>query len=117
MTNIKSKSLEMISEFFLNLSLIETSLPGAAGGCVAFLAGIKLGHYRNNKYVAKFSLELLGGATTASFVTLIVSPNAPPVKYFVAFAIGMSWAGIVQLIRTKITKFVEVVLGEKLGEH
>jgi hypothetical protein len=93
-------------------TVLYTTAPGAAGGLVSFLLALKRGHYRNNKYLAKFSIEVIGAMVTASFLSaLITSHSYQPT---VAFLIGIGWTGIIQLARAKITKIVEVALGEKI---
>ena len=79
---------------------------------MAFLNGIRRGHYRNNKYPTKATIEILGSAITATFLTSLVSDI--PTKYCVAIAccVGMSWSGIVQMTRTKITTKVENALSD-----
>ena len=87
-----------------------TILPGGAGGLVLFLFSLKKGRYRNNKYLAKFVIEILGAMLTASFLsTLITSSYYKPIA---AFVVGIAWANIIQIIRGKITKIVEAALGE-----
>ena len=82
---------------------------GAAGGFAWFLCGIKFGRLRNNKYVRKAAVETVGGLTVASFVALPLSPifSGQAVVALLAFGIGTCWSAIVQILRRKVTKFVE----------
>jgi len=89
--------------------LLHSSLPGAFGGLACFLLGLKRGHYRNNKYVAKVTLEILGGTIVASFVAF--SPNP-----LLGFAVGLSWASILQIVRVKITQVVRASLEKRIDQ-
>ncbi len=95
--------------------LLITSISGGAGGLASFLYALRLGHYRNNKYVEKCSIEILGAIVTASF---LAAPFIPDDKYTlamaIAFMIGVSWAKFLQLIREKITDKVVDTLGQAL---
>ncbi len=98
---------------FIMHVLLYTSMPGAAGGFALFLFGIKRGHYRNNKYIVKCTVEILGAAVTATFIGSFF-----PQSYRIGagFLIGLTWVNIIQISRSKITKIVETALGEKLGD-
>ena len=102
----------MYSEFFANLKVVMfySTLPGAAGGIVCFLLALKKDHYRNNKYLVKFTIEVAGAMLTASFVTALITSQI--YKLLPAFLIGVAWSNIIQMIRYKITKIVEAALGE-----
>jgi hypothetical protein len=95
--------------------LLWCTLPGAAGGLAGFLYALRRGHYRNNRYVPKLLIELLGATVTASAISLVVSPSDKLV--LVAFCIGVGWANLIQLVRKKITRLVEAALGESLGDR
>ena len=98
------------SIFFLS------SVSGCAGGVAMFVLGLKKGHYKNNKYITKLIIEIVGATLTASFITVFISSNT--YKFGAAFLIGAAWANILQITREKITTIVEVALGEKLsGDH
>lgn len=97
----------------LKFFLLYSTLPGAAGGLVSFLAAYRRGHYRNNKNLEKFCIEILGAMTTASFVSALFLSTSTHYRVFIAFALGIAWSRVVQLIRNKITKIVETALGEK----
>ena len=89
--------------------LIFMLLPGAAGGLASFLNGLRLQHYKNNKYVAKFGIEVLGGAVTASSLVYAFRDNS--LVWVFAFLIGTAWSQVLQKLRVKITKLVEAALG------
>jgi len=87
-------------------------MPGACGGICTFLYSLKQKHYKNNRYVRKLIIEILGATLVASFI----GPFFPyKVVVFASFALGVSWVAIIQIIRNKITKIVEGVIGEKIG--
>lgn len=85
-------------------------LPGSAGGLMSFLAALKGEHYRNNKYLTKFAVEVVGGAVTASSLVYVLREN--PYVYVFAFLIGTGWSQILQKLRAKVTRIVEAALGE-----
>ena len=91
--------------------VINCSLPGIAGGIVLFLWALKNNHYHNNKFIRKFSIELLGAMLTATFITMLFKQGTHQVP--IAFIIGIGWSGIIQMLRTKVTKIIEAALGEK----
>ena len=82
---------------------------GAAGGFTWFLCGYKFGRIRNNKYMRKAVVEIIGGLIVASFVALPMSPifSGKPVVALLAFGIGTCWSVIIQLLRKSVTAFVE----------
>jgi hypothetical protein len=84
--------------------------PGAAGGLASFLNGLRLQHYKNNKYLAKFGIEVLGGTVTASSLAYVFHEYALASVF--AFLIGFAWSQVLQRLRTKITKIVEAALGD-----
>lgn len=86
------------------------TLPGALGGIVLFVYGYKKGHYRNNKYKIKLSIEVVGAAITATMLALLFPDDY---RIVAAFLIGLSWSGIIQMVRKKITATVSAALGEK----
>ena len=94
--------------------IYSVTLPGGAGGLTSFLYALKRGHYKNNKYPRKFFIEILGAMLTATFLTKLISSNQ--YQYVVAYIIGICWSGIIQVLRTKITKIIEAVLtaGDKM---
>lgn len=102
------ESAEVVTPF-----LFFSVIPGGAGGVAMFVLGLKKGHYKNNKYIAKLIIEIVGATLTASFITMFIDNSTYRVG--TAFVIGVAWASILQIVRTKITKIVEVALGEKLS--
>jgi hypothetical protein len=91
-------------------ALLYMLLPGAAGGLVSFLAALKLNHYNNNKYFAKSTIEILGGAVTGYFLSYLFKGNS--YLLVITFIIGTAWSQLLQRIRTTITRMVEGALGE-----
>lgn len=92
--------------------LWQSSIPGACGGLGTFLYSLRQKHYKNNRYVRKLIIEILGATLVASFI----GPLFPSkVIVFASFAIGLAWVAIIQITRNKITKIVEVLIGEKIG--
>jgi hypothetical protein len=87
-----------------------TLLPSAAGGLASFLVALKLGSYRNNRYFAKSTIEVFGGAVTGCFLSVFFKDN--PYVVSIAFLIGMAWSQLLQRIRVTITRMVEGALGE-----
>lgn len=87
--------------------LLATTIPGAAGGFACFLLGLHLGRIRNNKYVTKASLEIVGGMVVGSFIAI---PFVPLPQYTISFLAGAAWSEIIQTIRKAITKRIEQVL-------
>ena len=89
---------------------------GAIGGLSWFICGVRMGRIRNNRYLVKGTLEALGGSFVAPWVALlfIADDKIKPAFLMAAFACGVCWAGLLQVIRKKVTGIVEVVLGEKL---
>lgn len=96
------------------VDLTPICLCAVAGGAVAFCLGLKRGHYRNNRYIAKAFLEMAGAAVTG-LVLASSLPVALP-RALVAFSIGVAWSAVVQTIRTRITAIVEGVLGNNSAE-
>jgi len=86
-----------------------TLLPGGAGGLASFLAGVKADQYKNNRYIRKFGIEVLGGAITAAGLVYVLRENQ--YVYVLAFVIGTAWSQILQKARIKVTKMVEGALG------
>jgi hypothetical protein len=88
-----------------------STLPGALGGVGTFLFSVKKGHYKNNKYFIKFTIEIFGAMLFASFFGPLFPEKALILS---SFCIGLSWAALVQVVRSKITKVVQVIIGENL---
>ena len=92
--------------------LFDASLPGAAGALVWFIRGIRVGNIRNNEYIRKATLEMLGGSLVASFIAFPLAPlfsTSIPVV-IISFAIGTSWASIIQRLRVWITRKLGTLL-------
>src|SRR5262249_53310272 len=103
---ITSMAAHLSELYFVALML----LPGAAGGLASFLVGLKAGHYKNNKYMAKCSIETVGGAVTAS--SLVYFLRDSQYTWAFAFAIGAGWSQILQGIRGRVTRIIVAVIGE-----
>ena len=84
--------------------LLHRAIAGAAGGLAWFLAGVRYGRIRNNKYLVKGSLETLGGLFAGTFIVIPQIPLPPPT---ISFFAGAAWSEILQRVRTAITKRVE----------
>lgn len=92
-------------------TLVFSTAPGACGGVGLFLFSLRAGHYKNNRYVSKLIIELVGAMLVASFV----GPLFPEkVVVFASFATGLSWATVIQVARSKITKTVKAAIGEEI---
>jgi hypothetical protein len=91
--------------------LVFSTAPGACGGVGLFLFSLRVGHYKNNRYVRKLVIELLGAMLVASFVGPLFPAKA---VVFASFAIGLSWATVIQVARNKITKVVKAAIGEEI---
>ena len=83
---------------------------GAAGGLTSFLVALKQDHYKNDHYIRKSSIEVVGGAITATCLVYAFQENQ--YVYVFTFLIGTAWSHIIQRIRSKITSIVEAVLGD-----
>ena len=100
----------------LNSSFIISTASGAAGGLVSFLYALRGGHYRNNKYISKFLIELLGSAITAIYLTSLITESSIASIGTIgtaAFIVGTTWSVLIQGIRNKATSIVEAFLGQK----
>ena len=87
-----------------------SSLPGLGGGLVLFLYAYSKNHYKNNKYKIKLIIELICASVTATFITMLIVN--PIYQSTTAFCVGLGWAKVIQIIRSKVTKLIELVLGE-----
>ena len=83
---------------------ITLTLPGGAGGLASFLLAVRNGHYRNNRYKAKFTIEVLGAMVTATALAAVVARFMDSVAglSLVAFLVGICWAKLLQILRNKI---------------
>lgn len=100
-------------EALIQLSLIAMAC-GAMGGVTTFIYSFKKNLYKNNQYLQKLTIEILGGGIVAAFVSQLFTVPLN-IHLFVSFAIGCCWAGLIHLIRVKITKLVEAAIGESGG--
>jgi hypothetical protein len=95
--------------------LVCSGLPGAAGGLAWFLCGARKGRLRNDRYVRKALLEILGGSLVASFMGYpmagLFAGSMPIVA--ASFLTGCCWSGIIQVLRQSITRRVETLLKGK----
>jgi len=87
-----------------------TLLPSAAGGLVSFLVALKAGHYKNNRYFAKSTIEIFGGGVTGVFLSYLFKESS--YLWVIAFVIGTAWSQLLQRIRGTVTRMVEGALGE-----
>ena len=90
--------------------ILHCTIPGLAAGIALFIYAYSRNYYKNNKYFIKLIVELIGAAITATFIAIYF--NDPLVQITIAFCVGLSWVRILQLIRKKITKVIEVILGD-----
>jgi len=93
--------------------VLHCTIPGLFAGIVLFLYSYTKKHYKNNKYLAKLITELLGAGITATFIAQFLKD--PGLRIIVAFCIGLTWTRTIQLMRTKITRIVEVLLENSYG--
>jgi hypothetical protein len=93
---------------YIKATLLLSSLPGAIGGLALFIYGLKNGRIKNDQHFAKAVLEILGGFLVASFVAFEPRP-------LVGFGVGLSWSGVIHLVRQKLTGVVLAVLESKGG--
>ena len=97
-----------------------SSLPGAIGGMVLFLYGLQKRKYRN-KFIRKACLDIVGGMLVASVVAPAIfflmgdSYKQKCILSLFSFVIGTSWTGFMQVLRNKITRIIEAILGENFG--
>jgi hypothetical protein len=70
-----------------------------------------MGHYKNNKYIRKFLIELFGAMVVSSFIGPLFPDKA---VVYASFATGLSWAIVIQTARNKITKMVQAAIGEEV---
>lgn len=92
---------------------IQLALFGGIGGLLWFIYGVRHGHHKNNKYLIKFSVEVVG-ASCLGFVTapllLSVFEKTPAALRIAGVAVGMNWSELVQLIRSWITELFKGIL-------
>jgi hypothetical protein len=92
---------------------------GAGGGLANFVLGVRRGHHRNNHRVRKGCLEIAGGALVALPLGVkgLHEGGLSILLAVLAFAVGVGWAGIVQSLRSRVTRVVEALLGETSKEQ
>ena len=88
-------------------------LPGSIGGMATFVLGLRKGHYKNNKYIAKFLVETTGAALTAPFIVNFIEDHIFRSSF--AFCIGVGWSSILQTVRIIISRFIEAAIDEKIS--
>lgn len=92
-------------------TLIFSTGPGACGGVALFLFSLRMGHYKNDRYLRKLIVELLGAVLVASFLGPLFPGRT---AIFASFALGLSWATIIQVARNKITRVVKAAIGDEI---
>jgi hypothetical protein len=95
---------------FVKLESLLLPVLGAAGGLASFLLALKQNKYKNNRYLRKSGIEVVGGAVTAACLVYAFRGNTL-VPVF-AFLVGTAWSQILQRLRSKITRLVEAALGD-----
>ncbi len=88
-------------------------IPGLFGGFALFLYALKSSLYKNNKLFRKALIELIGASITASFISLFFVNSEFLVA--ISFTIGLSWSGIIMIVRKKVTKLIDTIICEKLA--
>jgi len=78
------------------------TLAGAAGALAWYVLALQRGWIKNDHYIRKGSLEIIGGSITATYVQI---PFFLP-TYTVAFVVGAGWSLIIQRSRAGITKTI-----------
>ena len=104
--------MEFLTALFESLkgTLIYSSIPGGLGGLVFWLSNLQAGRYKNNKLIAKFLIEILGGSITASFLAVIITSKiALPI---LAFLVGLAWSAIILSVRKKVTTMVLAAISD-----
>ena len=93
--------------------LFDRLAPALAAGVLLFVWGLKIGRIRNNKYVAKFIVDVVGASTTGVMVSVLVDrasvggvPDGVHLRSLVAFAVGLCWSEVVHWLRRWITGIV-----------
>jgi hypothetical protein len=79
-------------------------IAGASGGLVWVMRGIMRGDYKNNKYMTKITVEMIGGMITGTFASLLFAGD---VRTVAAFACGLTWSDVIQRIRSQTTKRID----------
>ena len=97
----------------INLSI--AAMSGAIGGLALFLFSLRRGHYKNNYFKKKAAIEIAGAFCVAPFIgTHFGALDNNLYRLLLAsFVSGTCWSIILQVFRSKVTKFIEALLGEK----
>jgi hypothetical protein len=95
------------------INLITCFLFGCLGGLLSFLLACKHGHYKNNKYISKFSIEIIGGGLTAIVVYFL--PISTQNRILVSILVGLAWSTLLQSFRSRITRIISAILGDTLS--
>ncbi len=93
--------------------LIFCSIPGFFAGLVLFIFSFSHNYYRNNKYIAKLLIEIIGATITSTFIASFF--NTPFIQIVVAFCVGLGWTKVIQSIRSKITAIIEALISNKIS--
>lgn len=102
-------SATQLLTFLIKICQFPTTL-GALGGFSLFLWSLRKGHYKNNKLIRKFLIELSGAALLAT----IIGPLFPAKAIIIgSFFTGLTWVEIIQVMRSKFTKTVKALLSEE----
>ena len=99
--------------------IIYSTMAGGAGGIALFVLMLKKGRYKNNRYKAKCLVEAFGAMVTVCFITfslvqtvfgsMLINKNDVYLFTVPAFAIGVAWSNIIQIVRIKTTKLFEAL--------
>lgn len=100
----------MAQDFYILIDKLisSTALHGGLGGIAIFALGYLNEEYKNNKYIAKFSAEIIGASLTAYYFAPLVSTPPTPA---LAFVVGATWTSILQETRRIVTEKVIDALG------
>jgi hypothetical protein len=101
----------VVSEFYLQAAAF-ASIPGLGGALCSVLLGLRLGAYRNDRFLRKFAVECLGGTLLATFLGQIFQPTGLEVA--ASFCLGLTWALVIQTLRKRATRLAEAALARIL---
>ena len=110
--------MKIVESLNIMFNYLVFSIPGGLGGLAAFLLASKLEHYKNNKYLKKFLIEIFGAVITVPFLIMLFESSTLSINFRLAFAFlfGAAWARILQAIRGKATAIVEAALEKNRGD-
>jgi hypothetical protein len=83
--------------------ILTRSLSGSVGGLVSLIVGLSCRRFRNDKYLRKALVEILGAALAGAFLPL----SSLPLQIVVPFLTGLAWSQICQWRRDWLTQRVE----------